>query len=56
MVQYMKQFKYALRFVKKQEDTARADVQHYLNIAVSAKSITEIVSKLECGKSVGPDR
>ena len=120
-------FKYALRFVKKQEDTARADslardlydkdvdgfwnavhkmnacnnvqanviygitgqdrianywkehfykilnandcdpnltagiarklqnVQHDSNMAVSAKSITEIVSKLECAKSAGPD-
>ena len=30
-------------------------VQHNSNMAVSAKSITEIVSKLECGKSAGPD-
>ena len=29
--------------------------QHNSNISVSAKSITEIVSKLECGKSAGPD-
>ena len=121
------QFKYALRFVKKQEDTARADslardlnnndvdsfwkavhklnscnnvqanvidgitgqenitdyckehfhkilnandyyhnltadvsrklqnVQHHSNMGVLAKSITEIVSKLECGKSAEPD-
>ena len=31
------------------------NVQHDSNMAVSAKSITEIVSKLECGKSAGPD-
>ena len=31
------------------------NVQHDANMAVSAKSITEIVSKLECGKSAGPD-
>ena len=31
------------------------NVQHDSNMAVSAKIITEIVSKLECGKSAGPD-
>ena len=31
------------------------NVQHDSNMAVSAKNITEIVSKLECGKSAGPD-
>ena len=31
------------------------NIQHNSNMAVSAKSITEIVSKLECGKSAGPD-
>ena len=31
------------------------NVQHDSNMTVSAKSITEIVSKLECGKSAGPD-
>ena len=32
------------------------NVQHNSNMAVSAKSITEIVSKLECGgKSAGPE-
>ena len=32
------------------------NVQHDSNMAVSAKKIiTEIVSKLECGKSAGPD-
>ena len=31
------------------------NVQHDSNMAVSAKSITEIVSKLECAKSAGPD-
>ena len=29
------------------------NVQHDSNMAVSAKIITEIVSKLECGKSAG---
>ena len=32
------------------------NVQHYSNMAVLAKSITEIVSKLECGKLAEPDR
>ena len=32
------------------------NVQHNSNMAVSAKSITEIVSKLEWGKSAGPNR
>ena len=31
------------------------NVQHDSNMAVSAKIITEIVSKLECGNSAGPD-
>ena len=31
------------------------NVQHDSNMAVSAKSIIEIVSKLECAKSAGPD-
>ena len=31
------------------------NVQHDSNMAVSAKSITEIMSKLECAKSAGPD-
>ena len=31
------------------------NVQHDSNMAVSAKSITEVVSKLECGRSAGPD-
>ena len=31
------------------------NAQHNSNMAVSAKSITEIVLKLECGKSTGPD-
>ena len=31
------------------------NVQHYSNMSVSVKSITEIVSKLECQKSAGPD-
>ena len=31
------------------------NAQHDSNMAVSAKSITEIVSKLECGKSAGPN-
>ena len=31
------------------------NVQHDSNMAVSAKIITEIVSKLECGKYAGPD-
>ena len=31
------------------------NVQHDSNMVDSAKSITEIVSRLECGKSAGPD-
>ena len=31
------------------------NIQYDSNMAVSAKSITEIVSKLKCGKSAGPD-